>query len=135
MQDTPLYFEFSSENEARGAADTLNELGYQASVTWGSTSPGLALTVEQADLTAALEVTQSHGGRLVHLHSSVTEEEAYCMAYDSEDMFPIPAHIVNEDWVDSDAAEPLRNRDDDGEDHEFDPSRDEYDHFSAGIRL
>lgn len=156
MNRAPIFFEFKSKEEAQNALDTLKELEFEASEELGRRSPTLHVHVEHADLTSALEIAQCCGGTLVELHSSPTEAEAFTMAYDMDDMFPIPAHIVNEDFSEAYATGETESNFDFIEPGQevatangigvpihseadmnkpFDPSDGDYDHFSAGVRL
>ncbi|QJC51012.1 hypothetical protein HGI30_05175 [Paenibacillus albicereus] len=81
MTDRRLLFRFHDAESASVAAATLLELGYDAAAQ-GAQEVGLSL--RGSDLTSALEIAFAHGGEL-----DVPEE----------DVIPIPAHIVNEDFV------------------------------------
>lgn len=123
MEHDALMFEFRDESTARLAADTFEELGYEPRVHEGGR---MHIHVRNEDLTSALEILQCHGGRIVERAPAETlslTEEAYDL-----DAIPIPAHTVNEDWVDAYAtsepgAEAAESgyRTDDGS----------YDHFEA----
>ncbi|GIP34773.1 hypothetical protein [Paenibacillus sp. J2TS4] len=122
-------FEFDHPGSAVQACDMLNELGYKSKLV-------VSIQVERGDLTSALEIAQAHGGRLQETHRG-QEERVLASAY-GMDGISIPAHTVNEDWPDSylqqGAADPA-NQAEDGQPSVFDPSGDDYDHFSAGIHL
>lgn len=95
-----LMMEFRDEAMASLAADTFDELGYEPYLHG---SGRLHIHVRNEDLTSALEIMQCHGGRIV----DSAHADAYSLtqaAYDL-DAIPIPAHTVNEDWVDGYASE------------------------------
>ncbi len=90
-----LMMEFRDESMAILATDTFDELGYEPHLHGGGR---LHIHVRNEDLTSALEIMQCHGGRIM----DGAHADAYTltqMAYDL-DTIPIPAHTVNEDWVD-----------------------------------
>ena len=118
-----LMMEFRDESTAGLAADTFDELGYEP---YRHGDGRLHIHVRNEDLTSALEIMQCHGGNIVN--SSQADANALTqIAYDL-DAIPIPAHTVNEDWVDGYATkaraasvrEPLP-----------DPDDAPYDHFDA----
>jgi hypothetical protein len=118
MQSMPIYFQFAQGKAALQALDTLQELEYNVELLDHDDEkhlPTLLLNVNQCDLTSAIEIAQSHGGRLVEGKLAAPELEVFSSAYDLEPI-PIPAHAVNDE-------------------EEFDPSEGDYDHFPAGIRL
>ena len=96
MNHDALMMEFREERTAALAADTFRELGYEPRQHGGGR---LHIHVRGEDLTSALEIMQSCGGRIVERAPaedlSLTE-----VAYDL-DAIPIPAHTVNEDWEDA----------------------------------
>src|SRR5690242_3568309 len=100
MSSTPILFQFSSQDAALLAQDTLEELGYRVSRHSDASRPTLHVIVDRHDLTSALEIAQAHGGELTEGIGSYREDEAYTLAYDPDGMVPIPAHTVNEDWSD-----------------------------------
>ncbi|WP_307202539.1 hypothetical protein [Paenibacillus harenae] len=130
-----ILFEFSDARSATLASDTLEELGY-APVSHENNR--IHIHIEGSDLTSALEIAQANGGRLVeqsHIADWAVTDTAYAL-----DAVTIPAHVVNEDWVDSYGAGQqeesylLRNRDDDADyDDEFIPDPGTYDHFSGDV--
>jgi hypothetical protein len=132
-----ILFEFSDARSAALASDTLEELGY-APVLHDNNR--IHIHIEGSDLTSALEIAQANGGKLVE-QSHIAEWAVTSSAY-ALDAVTIPAHVVNEDWVDSYAtggqeeADLLRNRDDDADyDDEFLPDAGTYDHFSGDVRI
>jgi hypothetical protein len=138
MSAIPIFFEFDQEKDALLALDTLEELGYSPNLLTHVERPTLHIHVDDQDLTSALEITQAHGGKLVEKKESYSEPAAFAMAYDLEDSIRIPAHVVNEDWADDYAnpeAHQMGNAILNEEEAGFDPSTDEYDHFSPGVRL
>jgi hypothetical protein len=138
MNPTPIFFEFVQERDALLALDTLEELGYSPSLLTHFIKPTLHIHVDDQDLTSALEICHAHGGELVEKSDSSAEKEVYAMAYDLEGSIRIPAHVVNEDWTDDYASRPDYLTADaipSEEEGAFDPSTDDYDHFSPGIRL
>ncbi|MFC5450760.1 hypothetical protein [Paenibacillus aestuarii] len=135
----PIFFEFDQEREALLALDTLEELGYKPNMITEA-KPILHIHVDDQEMTSAIEIAQAHGGRLVERNVETTETAVYAMAYDLENSIRIPAHTVNEDWTESYAtASSSAWRDADAipseDEAAFDPSADDYNHFSAGIRL
>jgi hypothetical protein len=138
MIPTPIFFEFNQERDALLALDTLEELGYSPSLLPHSVNPTLHIHVDDQDLTSALEISQAHGGKLVEKSDSSAESQVLAMAYDLEGSIRIPAHVVNEDWSDDYASGPEYLTADaipSEEEAAFDPSADDYNHFSPGIRL
>ncbi|MBP1157563.1 MULTISPECIES: hypothetical protein [unclassified Paenibacillus] len=141
MSSAPLCFQFDTQKEAILARDTLEEIGYRISGHTHSEMPMLYVIVDRHDLTSALEIAQAHGGRLVQVGDSPNETEGFAMAYDMEELISIPAHLVNEDLVESESevsASAYVNRssgayNDDTE--SFDPSRDDMNGFDAGIHM
>jgi hypothetical protein len=138
MSSTPIFFEFQQEKDALLALDTLEELGYSPNLLTHAERPTLHIHVDDQDLTSALEITQAHAGKLVEKKESYSEPAAFAMAYDLEDSIRIPAHVVNEDWAD-DYASPAAHQIGDAilneEEPVFDPSTDDYDHFSPGVHI
>ncbi|PZE19756.1 hypothetical protein [Paenibacillus xerothermodurans] len=142
MAETAIYFEFDSERSALLARDTLEELGYKTGYHSELPRPTLHIQLDENDLTSALEITQAHGGRLLEHKQGLSDAEAYAMAYNEEDYVPIPAHIVNEDWMedhDERARITASEMPDGGIPAErgdaLDPSPREFDYIEAGIRL
>jgi hypothetical protein len=99
MAHDALLLQFRDEATARLAASTYQELGYDPYDHGGGR---LHIHVRGEDLISALEILQSFGGRIVE--SDQDDRESYDMAY-GLDTIPIPAHIVNEDWIDQTLAE------------------------------
>lgn len=124
-----ILFDFSDVGSAAMARDLLQELGYDP-VMHGESR--MHIHVDGEDLTSALEIAQAHGGQLVE-QSHIAEEAVTNTAY-SLDAITIPAHVVNEDWID---AEDARNRDDDATyaNDEFLPDPGTYNHFSGDIHI
>ncbi|WP_137670965.1 hypothetical protein [Paenibacillus naphthalenovorans] len=139
MSSTPLCFQFNSQKEAVLARDTLEEIGYRISGHSHSDKPVLHVIVDRHDLASALEIAQAHGGRMVQAGNSPDETEGFAMAYDME--VPIPAHLVNEDLIDSQpdvSSSAYDNRSSgayDDEREQFDPSGDDVNGFDAGIHM
>ncbi|TVY10330.1 hypothetical protein [Paenibacillus cremeus] len=138
MSSAPIFFQFESRDSAALAQDTLEELGYQVSRHTETQHPTLHIIVDRHDLASALEIAQSHGGQLVELSGASGESETYTMAYDPEQMIPIPAHTVNEDWEGLSASDYVNRSsgayNDDG-DPMLDPSGHDYNGFDAGVHL
>ncbi|OCT15970.1 hypothetical protein A8709_10135 [Paenibacillus pectinilyticus] len=138
MKDfVPIFFEFDQRRDALLALDTLEELGYKPELLEAERAT-LHIHLDEQEITSALEIAQSHGGRHVDQPQLPSEQATYAMAYDLEGSIRIPAHTVNEDWSDSYAASAgVAERDALPSDDEaaFDPSADDYNHFSAGIRI
>lgn len=138
MKDfVPIFFEFDQTRDALLALDTLEELGYKPELLEGERAT-LHIHLDEQEITSAIEIAQSHGGRLVERPQTQSEQATFAMAYDLEGSIRIPAHTVNEDWSDSYAASVVvTDRDAVPSDDEaaFDPSADDYNHFSAGIRI
>ncbi|OPH59347.1 hypothetical protein BC351_20780 [Paenibacillus ferrarius] len=133
----PIFFEFEHERDALLALDTLEELGYKPELLDGERAT-LHIHLDEQEVTSALEIAQSHGGRFVESKSTQAEPATFAMAYDLEGSIRIPAHTVNEDWPDSYAeAQASTNNDAVPSEEEavFDPSSDDYNHFSPGIRI
>lgn len=154
----PIYFQFTDKKSALLALDTLQEVGYTADMLdhrHPEHQPVLQVLVENADLTSALEIAQAHGGRLYETVDN-EEPEVYTSAYGLEGL-SIPAHTVTEDLPESYlAGEALTDRDVQAQSREeaeaivaanaarqaaeegapvFDPSGEDYNHFSAGVHL
>lgn len=91
-----LLIDFPGTSEARLAADTFEELGYDPCLHEGSR---LHIHVRNEDLTSALEIMQSYGGSIVE-RAPAEAAELTGIAY-GMDAIPIPAHTVNEDWVET----------------------------------
>ncbi|MGO4546821.1 hypothetical protein AB4Z29_18650 [Paenibacillus sp. 2TAB23] len=133
--NSALLFDFNDAQSAALACDTLRELGYETVLHDGSR---MHVHTAGSDLTSALEIAQSHGGQLVD-HSQIDADAVTGSAY-SLDAIAIPAHLVNEDWIDGDQTlvddEELRNRDEDADYRdEFLPDPGTYDHFSGDVRI
>ncbi len=96
MNHAALLFQFPGESQARLAAETLDELGYEPQLHEGGR---LHIHVEDEDLTSALEIVQCYSGHLLE-HAPAETVAVTDFAYGMDDI-PIPAHTVNEDWVDS----------------------------------
>ncbi|MFC5404518.1 hypothetical protein [Cohnella soli] len=124
MNRASLMFQFSDETQARLASDTLMELGYEPQMHEGGR---LHIHVENEDLTSALEIVQCYAGQLLE-RAPAESAEVTDLAYGMDDI-RIPAHTVNEDWVDAYRA----NNDSDGEIRQgkFKPDDGSYDSFSA----
>lgn len=124
-----IMFDFSESGSAEMARQLLLELGYDP-VMHNATR--MHIHVEGGDLTSALEIAQAHGGQLVE-QSDIAEEAITNSAY-SLDAITIPAHVVNEDWIE---AEDAHNRDDAAAmaEDEFVPDAGDYNHFSGDIHI
>lgn len=158
MSLAPIYFQFPDKKSALLALDTLQEIGFTAQMLehrHPDHRPTLQVLVEGADLTSALEIAQAHGGRLCETEDTL-EPEVYTSAYGLHGL-PIPAHTVNEDLPEAylageggaDTDDPRgRTLEEALEDvaknaaaqaadtsGPFDPSEDDYDHFSAGVHM
>lgn len=131
-----ILFEFADARSASLACDTLQELGYEPVL---HESNRVHIHIEGSDLTSALEIAQANGGRLVE-QADISEGALTNSAY-ALDAISIPAHVVNEDWVDSyvnvtDEAGGLRNWDEDADNREeFLPDSGTYDHFSGDVNI
>ncbi|PYI50715.1 hypothetical protein [Paenibacillus flagellatus] len=141
MTQAPIYFQYEDARAADIAIDTLSELGYHVHPFEQDGKPGLRLYVDHNDLTSALEIAQANGGTLLDTDCAPSEATSYDEAY-GMDAVRIPAHLVNEDWPETyfDGGGPvpgtIGSADENGADPAmFDPSGDDYDHFSAGVRL
>lgn len=96
MNHDALMMEFRDESAARLAADTFEELGYEPRLHEGGR---MHIHVRNEDLTSALEIMQCNGGRIIERSPAemvALTSEAYAL-----DAIPIPAHTVNEDWLDA----------------------------------
>ncbi len=118
-----LLIDFPDEKSARLAADTFDELGYEPCL---HESGRLHIHVRNEDLTSALEIMQSYGGTIVERAPADTAALTG-LAY-GMDAIPIPAHTVNEDWVDAYATGEPGIAD---ADRGFLPDDESYDHFEA----
>ncbi|MFC4598505.1 hypothetical protein [Cohnella hongkongensis] len=96
MKHAALMFQFPEDAQARLAAETLDELGYEPQLHEGGR---LHIHVRDEDLTSALEIVQSCSGRLLE-QAPAHIDQMTNSAYGIDDI-PIPAHTVNEDWVDA----------------------------------
>lgn len=99
-----LSFGFDKERDALLALDTLEELGYKPELLEGERTT-LHIHLDDQEMTSALEIAQSHGGRLVDRQPTQSEPDTFAMAYDLEGSIRIPAHTVNEDWPDNYASQ------------------------------
>ncbi|WP_028544689.1 hypothetical protein [Paenibacillus taiwanensis] len=135
MQQAVIRFQFSDAHSTALAYDTLDELGYhpvkEAAVNQ------LHIHVERQDITSALEIVEAHGGQLIE-QAEMTEMSVINDAY-GMDIIPIPAHVVNEDWIHHDAYVQIDPREDDlsHRDEETRGWSDEEstNHFQGGIHL
>ncbi len=96
MKHAALLFQFPGDSQAMLAAETLEELGYEPQLHEGGR---LHIHVQNEDLTSALEIVQCCSGHLLE-HAPAEAVTVTDFAYGMDDI-PIPAHTVNEDWVDS----------------------------------
>ncbi|MCU6712221.1 hypothetical protein M6D81_26320 [Paenibacillus sp. J5C_2022] len=128
MHQAAIMFDFSEGNSARMAYDMLNELGYDP-VMHDETR--LHIHVEGNDLTSALEIAQSHGGRLVE-QRNMSEEDITSSAYELESI-AIPAHVVNEDLIQAEESGNLENTAEGG--GEFLPDSESYNHFPGDVHI
>ncbi|AFC27420.1 hypothetical protein PM3016_450 [Paenibacillus mucilaginosus 3016] len=138
MNSAPITFEFESRKAALLAMDTMEELGYRTALHDEPQKPLLHVIVDKGDITSALEIAEAHGGRLIETADFPNEPAVFAMAYDPDGGIIIPAHLVGPDEVDISAAaygggpgSAYTNEDDDT----FDPSREDYNGFDAGIHL
>jgi len=123
MSHDALLFQFADDSQARLASETLEELGYEPRLHEGGR---LHIHVRNEDLTSALEIAQCYAGQL--LESAPAEDVAVTDAAYALDGIPIPAHTVNEDWVDSYYGEERGER---SEDDPFPTDDRSYDRFEA----
>ncbi|WP_240647415.1 hypothetical protein [Paenibacillus nanensis] len=124
-------FDFSDNRSAELARNLLQELGYDP-VMHNDTR--MHIHVDGNDLTSALEIAQSHGGQLVE-QSAIKDEAITNTAY-ALDGITIPAHVVNEDWVDEEERQQqMHNHDGAGKygEDEFRPDPEEYNHFIGDV--
>ena len=136
MREAIIRFRFKDSHSSQIAYDTMRELGYQPVLETGDDV--FHIHVHRQDLTSALEIAASQGGELIEegKEERMMIDDAYGM-----DMIPIPAHLVNEDWVDD---ENYANRSS-GVDMDDLSSRDEEErgwndeettnHFTGGVHL
>lgn len=115
-QHSAIMFDFSDNRSAELARDLLQELNYDPVMHSGTR---LHIHVDGSDLTSALEIAQSHGGRLVE-QATIEEDTLTNTAY-ALHAISIPAHVVNEDWVDAEERERLE------------PDARGYNHFSGEV--
>lgn len=129
--DTALLFQFADNAAAASASDTLQELGYEPIIHEGLK---VHVHLQNGDLTSALEIVQAYGGALIG-QSAIQEADNAGMVNEAYglDSIPIPAHIVNEDWI-AQEENALHNRDDDapGPDS-FLPDNGTYSYFSGDV--
>ncbi|WP_166242832.1 hypothetical protein [Paenibacillus turpanensis] len=130
MRENAISFQFPDRHSAYAAFDTLEELGYEPKIREESGNCCVDFEVERNDITSALQIAQSHGGKLLETKDYPTELSAYNSAYGMDEI-RIPAHTVNEDWPEHYATAGS----DADENGVFDPGGDSYDHFEPGIRL
>ena len=128
-QHSAIMFDFSDNKSADLARSMLQELGYDPVMHSGTR---IHIHVDGGDLTSALEIAQSHGGQLVE-QSTIRNEAITNTAY-ALDGITIPAHVVNEDWVDTEMQE-LHKPDTTAlyEEDEFRPDPEQYNHFSGDV--
>lgn len=124
-----IMFDFSDNGSAELARSLLQELGYDP-VMHNETR--MHIHVDGGDLTSALEIAQSHGGQLVE-QADIRQEAITNTAY-SLDGITIPAHMVNEDWIDEEGLG-LHNRDTGAiyDTDELRPDPEHYSHFSGDV--
>lgn len=120
MSDSPILFQFPDAKSAKIALDTLLELNYHAHLAEREKKPTIHIFVDQNDLTSALEIAQANGGCLTASALNDREEDYYNTAYRIDNV-PIPAHLINEDWVEE------------GKENDWDDEN--YANFPAGIRF
>ncbi len=104
----------------------------------------------QEEATFVKELLQTHGDhedlnkvvQAVLLHGSMDnqdhEESTTHYNQTTEGSMRVPAHIINEDWIDEDFNIPPEFANDillSDEEAEFDPSNDHYNRFPSGIHL
>ena len=136
---TPICFQFPDRQSARNALDTLRELGYRVDETETEDGAVVSVFIDRNDLTSALEIAQTTGGRLVE-RGPETGLETFRTAYGT-DAVPIPAHTVVDERPDHAETDDPRQEgqagreDEKGADGVIDPSGDDYDRFSAGITM
>lgn len=122
MKPAPIYFRFSDRRSALLAMDTLQEVGFDTEIL-PQQHPDhhsiLEVDVVKADLTSALEIAEAHGGALCESGTYGREHDVYVSAYDLDQAPVVSASSTGRD----------------PEEHLFDPSEQEYDHFSAGVHL
>ncbi|WP_232243006.1 hypothetical protein [Paenibacillus sp. GSMTC-2017] len=127
-QQSAILFDFSDGKSAHLACDMLQELGYEPVM---HNTNRMHIHVEGSDLTSALEIAQSHGGQLVE-QTEIGAETITNTAY-ALDAITIPAHVVNEDWINE---EEFHNRDSvANNDNEFLPDPEEYNHFTGDVHI
>lgn len=135
MREGILRFRFDNVNSAHIAYDTMRELGYQSVMETGDQT--FHIHVNRQDLTSALEIAASQGGELVE-EPDIRAHEMIDDAYEM-DLIPIPAHVVNEDWVNDDlyvrpdiAHDELSQRDEEASGWN---DEDTTNHFPSGIHV
>ncbi|UHA74932.1 DNA/RNA helicase [Paenibacillus sp. 481] len=146
MQEAAIRFQFPDAASAKLAFDTLQELGYtpvfdedsseQADAS--ASSRILHVHVDNRDLTSAFEIAEAFGGQLIE-EAALTESSIMNAAY-GLDMISIPAHLVNEDWVDNDnyvrvdpTGDDLSHRDEEA--FGWHDDEDTTNHFEGGIHM
>ncbi|WP_028596680.1 hypothetical protein [Paenibacillus assamensis] len=134
MHQAVIRFRFGTSSATQLAQDTLSELGYDAVIE--PSGDCLHIHIERQDLTSALEIAEAHGGQLIE-EAPLTETAVMSSAY-GIDCIPIPAHIVNEDWVDRESYSTIDPTGDDlsHRDEEATGWNDEHtNQFQGGIHL
>ncbi|RJX40367.1 hypothetical protein D3P09_08530 [Paenibacillus pinisoli] len=128
QEHSAILFDFSDNQSAELARDTLQELGYDPVM---HSDRRMHIHVDGNDLTSALEIAQSLGGQLVE--QAAIEEEAITNTAYALDGITIPAHVVNEDWI-HEEEDGLHNRDSGAvSQEEFLPDSESYNHFSGDV--
>ncbi len=139
MQHTAISFQFRDPHSAKLAYDMMQELSYEPIID-NAVGTQLHIHVEHTDLTSALEIAQAYGGELQE-QAEMTEMAVHDEAYGLDHFIPVPAHVVNEDWVDGYADGPAFREADHYENLDL---RDEdhlayvdetTDHFSGEVKL
>ncbi|MFD0589868.1 hypothetical protein ACFQZE_17955 [Paenibacillus sp. GCM10027627] len=129
-----IMFEFLDNRSTDLARDMLQELGYDPVMHNDNL---LHIHVDRNDLTSALEIAQSHGGRLIE-QSQIAEEAITNSAYALQ-AITIPAHVVNEDWIDKEERQEQQVLNNDtveaAEGERWIPGQEEYNHFSGDVHI
>ncbi len=98
MDEPAVMIMFPDQTKARGAFETLLELGYKPEMLGSGL---MDVKIEQQDITTALEIVEAFGGEIQEENSDSVRElitPSFSGKNDTEFSYlSIPAHTVNED--------------------------------------
>ncbi|MFD2615078.1 DNA/RNA helicase [Paenibacillus gansuensis] len=127
-----ILFEFADELSAHKAYDTLTELDYSAVLHDDAERPSLHLHLHNDDLPSALQIAQSYGARLIEEPHGLSDAAVHNSAYGMDSLL-IPAHVVNEDWVDDEQYARADESEVQQRDKELDPTDDSMNFMSGDV--